>query len=200
MIVKTQLNVKEMHTSLHQIIHAALSPWLYEGAWAVDATVGNGHDTLFLARAVGSEGHVWGFDVQEEALRRAGNLLRTYGVEERVTLIHGGHEEIDTRLPSILQGRISVVMFNLGYLPGGDKQIITRTETTLQALEKALAFLKSGGVISMVLYPGHPGGMEEARAVRAYVHQRDGKYFRAYRMGRVRTRQPAPEWLLLQRL
>jgi len=184
---------------LHAVVHAALSQWLHEGAWAVDATVGNGYDTCFLARSVGVTGHVWGFDIQKEALERATKRLQEDNLADRVTLLHAGHEHMEALLPEEVVGHVAVVMFNLGYLPGGDKRIITRPETTRMALEQAFTILQPGGVISVVLYPGHAGGEEEAEAVRAFVEEGDGKAFMAYRFARIHTRRPAPEWFLLHK-
>ncbi len=146
---------------------------LRPGAAAVDATAGNGVDTLFLARTAGPRGRVFAFDVQPEALARTRDRLnaaraggeRLAGVE----LLCAGHERMAEYIPAELHGRIGAVMFNLGYLPGGDTSVITRPDTTLPALETALRLLAPGGVLTAVLYPGHPGGDEEARAVERWM-------------------------------
>ncbi|MGR9100640.1 MAG: class I SAM-dependent methyltransferase, partial [Gammaproteobacteria bacterium] len=93
---------------------------------AVDATVGNGHDLLFLAECVGQEGRVYGFDVQQSALDAARERLDKTGSGTRVTLFLCGHESMYDRIPAADRGRIAAVMFNLGYLPGGDKTVTTR--------------------------------------------------------------------------
>ncbi|KPV40237.1 hypothetical protein AN478_08960 [Thiohalorhabdus denitrificans] len=152
--------------------HRAAAACLYPGAWAVDATVGNGHDTLFLAREVGPQGRVDGVDSQAAALAGARRRLETAGALERVRLHHGGHEDLLRLLPDEARGRVGAVLFNLGYLPGGDKAVITRAETTLAALEAAVALLAPEGRIVLVAYPGHPGGAEECEAVMHWARSR----------------------------
>ncbi len=148
--------------------HAVVLPVLGPGGVAIDATVGAGRDTEFLAA---SGARVFGYDVQEEALSQARRRLAAAGLEESVTLIHAGHEDLERHLPAKLLGRVSAAMFNLGYLPGGDKSLVTVPGTTVRALTAASVWLKSGGVISVVAYRGHRGGADEYLAVR---HLLDG--------------------------
>ncbi|TVM19462.1 16S rRNA (cytosine(1402)-N(4))-methyltransferase [Oceanidesulfovibrio indonesiensis] len=135
---------------------------------AVDATVGNGRDTLLLAHHVGEGGRVYGFDVQRRGLDIAWQRLTKAGMEQRVTLLHAGHERMAELLPADAQGRVRAVMFNLGYLPGSDKNVVTRPETTRAALAAALSVLAPGGLVSIVAYPAHPGGAKELAAVREW--------------------------------
>lgn len=137
---------------------------------AVDATCGNGYDTLFLARQVAASGRVYGFDVQEEALRATRRRLEEAGLSGRATLFRKGHETMAEVLPEDVHGRVQAVMFNLGYLPGGpDKTLVTHPETTQAALEAAFRLLAPEGVITVVCYVGHPGGREEAKAAGAWA-------------------------------
>jgi hypothetical protein len=150
------------------------SHWLLQsrvaaGDWVVDATAGNGHDTLFLAGLVGPKGRVFAFDVQAAAIESTRARLETAGVLERCELHHQGHERLAATLPSETEGKLAAVMFNLGWLPGHDKQCITATETTLAAVRQALTWIREGGLLTVVVYPGHPGGDEEARAVEAWA-------------------------------
>src|SRR6516165_672501 len=104
-----------------------------DGALAVDATVGNGYDTLFLAHRVGPRGKVLGFDVQKAALAGARELLKFVGSLDRVSLIHDSHSHLENYLP---QGAlVHGAMFNLGYLPRGNRELIARPDTTILALE-----------------------------------------------------------------
>lgn len=145
---------------------------LETGAWAVDATAGAGHDTVFLARQVGAAGRVFALDTQREALARTRQRVQEAGMGERVGLLHAGHEAMETVLPPEAVGRLGAVMFNLGYLPGGDKAWITKPETTVAGLDAARRLLAPEGMLSVVAYPGHPGGAEESAAVRAWGEQR----------------------------
>ncbi len=135
------------------------------GDFALDATVGNGLDTFFLADQVGPQGQVIGFDIQETAHQNTNLLLGEAGLLARVKLVHAGHENLLRHLPETWKGHLKAVMFNLGYLPRGDKRIITTPQTTLPALKAAAGCLGSGGRMSVVIYPGHEGGAEEAEAV-----------------------------------
>ncbi len=149
-----------IHRSLDmakQIVSVVLKP----GDTAVDATVGNGRDTVFLARLVGERGRVWAFDIQQQALAAAAKLLEKEGLASRVTLIHRGHED----LARYVDDNVGAVMFNLGYLPGGDRSLVTRPDTTLLALEAALLKLRPGGVVTVVIYRGHSGGKEEEESL-----------------------------------
>lgn len=151
----------------HKLVEERLRP----GDTAVDATVGNGVDTLFLAKAVGAFGRVYGFDIQERAL--AGTRQRLVETDERlsaaVTLVHASHDRMNEAVDPGRHGSVGAVMFNLGYLPGGDPSTITTPLSTLPALERALSLLRKGGILTIVVYPGHEGGGEEADAVQAWV-------------------------------
>jgi hypothetical protein len=143
---------------------------LPEGGFAVDATVGNGYDTLFLADRVGKSGRVLGFDVQKMALNNASELIRFAGNLDRVRLVLGCH----SGLARALMGypRVDAAMFNLGYLPRGDRRIVTRPSTTIPAIAALAERLAPNGRISIIAYRGHPEGPEEYQAVRAFLEQR----------------------------
>ncbi|WP_025681164.1 class I SAM-dependent methyltransferase [Paenibacillus massiliensis] len=148
----------------HQLISARIQP----GDCAIDATAGTGADTLLLAQAAGRRGHVFSFDIQEQALALTRErLTRAEGAIAQVTLLQHSHDEMLLHIPAELHGKVAAVMFNLGYLPtdGADHAIITHTPSTLRALEAALQLLRPRGIITTVLYPGHAGGDEEAQAV-----------------------------------
>ena len=153
--------------------HAVVAEVLLPGEVAVDATVGNGHDTLFLAQKVGPQGKVYGFDIQERALAAAERRLRDAGVHRQVQLFLSGHERLKEVLPREEHGRVKAVMFNLGYLPGGDKGLVTQPGTTIQALTAALDVLAPGGRISVVAYPGHPTGQVETEELLTFSRRLD---------------------------
>ncbi|MFD2171811.1 class I SAM-dependent methyltransferase [Tumebacillus lipolyticus] len=148
-----------------ELLSIALSP----GDVAVDATVGNGHDTLFLAERVGPTGRVIGFDVQEMALERARERLADAGVLERVELRQMSHALMSDGVPEDWRGRVKAVMFNLGYLPGGDRAVVTESASTLAALQAGLDLLAPGGVMTVMIYSGHQAGKAESSAVLAWA-------------------------------
>lgn len=149
----------------HQVVASALRP----GDLAVDATAGNGHDTLWLARCVGPTGLVIALDVQPAALEATRRRLEPTGCSDRVRLVLQGHEQLDQLLEPLAPRSPRAIMFNLGFLPGGSPDASTRAETTLPALESALRHLAPGGVLTVTLYPGHPEGLRETQAVLAWA-------------------------------
>ena len=152
---------------------AAAASWievaLFDGALAVDATVGNGYDALFLAHRVGPKGKVLGFDVQKAALAGAREILKFVGSIDRVSLIHDSHTRLADYLPT--GAVIDAAMFNLGYLPRGNRQIITRPETTVTALRSVLEHLAERGRVTLLVYRGHEGGVPEYQGVRRFLEQ-----------------------------
>lgn len=134
---------------------------LHEGDRVIDATLGNGHDTLFLANLVGETGHVIGFDIQADAVERTRARLTEAGVIDRCELYTEGHQHIAERVTEPVRAAV----FNLGWLPGGDKSITTLWETTRVAIEAALHVLEPMGVCTICAYPGHEEGDRERFAL-----------------------------------
>ena len=134
-----------------------LSRVLRPGDTAVDATMGNGHDTLFLCETVGPRGHVFAFDIQPAALVNTEKLLRDNNVLDRADLFCAGHEWLD----QYVKEPVRAVVFNLGWLPGGNHSVTTRVETTLVAVRNALDLLAPGGMLVLCAYPGHDEGNRE---------------------------------------
>lgn len=157
-----------LKTALHfsrQLLQEVLQP----GDTAVDATMGNGHDTLFMAECVGKTGFVYAFDIQAQAIEATKARLTDTPFEQRVQLIFDGHQNLDFYLPKEIT--IKAAIFNLGYLPKSDKSIITLPNTTKKALDALLERLAPKGRIIVVAYYGHEGGEEELLTVRDYCEQ-----------------------------
>ena len=169
----------------HEHVAAVLRP----GDGAIDATAGNGHDTVFLAERVGETGKVLAFDVQAEAIAAARMRVEAAGLTGQVEFILGSHGAIPEHAAP---GSVAAVMFNLGYFPGGDHAVITRTTETLAALEAALVVLKPGGVLTVVCYPGHAGGDEESAAVAEWSGGLEAADFVATITRRTDTLRPSP--------
>lgn len=149
----------------HWLLQSRVQP----GDWVVDATTGNGHDTLFLAGLVGAGGRVFAFDVQAAALASARARLEEAAVLDQCELIHAGHEMMAQRLPAEAREKLAAVMFNLGWLPGHNKECITTTATTMEAVTQALDWIRPGGLLTIVVYPGHAGGDEESQCIAAWA-------------------------------
>lgn len=145
---------EQAHRAVRQVVKA--------GDHVIDATAGNGHDTLFLARLVGPQGKVTAIDVQDEAIESTRRRLHEDGiVDDRALLVQDSHSSMQRHLDE----PVTAVMFNLGYRPGGDHRRTTSREETVVALAMAWSALRIGGILSVVCYRGHPGAAEEAEGV-----------------------------------
>lgn len=147
---------------------------LVRGCTAVDFTMGNGNDTLFLSRSVGPEGKVYAFDIQEKALASTERLLSEHNAPRNYTLIKDSHHRAKDY---IKEGSFRVGMFNLGYLPGSDKSVTTLHETTLEAVKAASLLLEHSGCITVAVYPGHEEGAVEGRMLEEMLSSYDRKSF-----------------------
>lgn len=173
-----------------------LSSVINEGDIAVDATAGNGHDTLFLANLVGETGFVYAFDIQQQAVDVTIQRLKENGLEHRARVILDGHEQ----LSKYVQEEVAGAIFNLGYLPGGNHDIITKGETTISAIEQLLSLLKIGGIIVLVIYHGHEGGKEERDAVIEFVKSLPQKYVHVLRYEFINQKNDPPFIIALEKI
>jgi predicted methyltransferase len=150
-------------TQAHALVRAAVRA----GDSAIDATAGNGHDTLFLAQCVGPNGRVFAFDVQPEAIAatRAAIDAADPGIALRVELIGENHANMAERLPPAIHGHVAAIMFNLGYLPGGDKSVTTHVSSTVAAVQAGARLLRPGGLMTVLGYVGHAAGRVEVSAL-----------------------------------
>ena len=179
-------------TDLNKVL---LEDVISEGDTVIDATMGNGYDTKYLAQKVGQNGVVYSFDVQEEAIKSTKKRLEKENLLNRVNLILDGHENID----AYVKNEVSCVLFNLGYLPRAKHQIITKPGTTLQAIKKSLNLLKPHGVISIAIYTGHEGGMDECNAVFDYVSKLDQSNFNVLNCNFVNQVNNPPRLILIEK-
>ncbi len=181
--------------SLSEIAHDIVRAYLQEGDSAIDATLGNGHDTLFLAQCIGATGRVYGFDIQAKALQATQERLHEHGVLERAILRLESH----ANLTSYVCRPVQAVMFNLGYLPGADKHIVTKSESTLAALSSACGLLASRGVMTVMVYPGHPGGAEEASAVEQWLQQLNPEQYQTQAFFSEHQKASAPRLFVIRK-
>ncbi|MDX1346394.1 MAG: class I SAM-dependent methyltransferase [Sedimenticolaceae bacterium] len=158
-----------MTRRLTDVAHDVIAGHVHAGDIVIDATMGNGHDTLFLAQLVGETGHVYALDLQQRAIDQTRARLDMHGAAEQVTLIKGDHAEMGRLLPQGMAESVAAIVFNLGYLPGGVKSVTTTAESTLYALDASRELIKPGGIISLLVYVGHPGGLEEDVAIREWL-------------------------------
>lgn len=158
--------------SMHKLF---LGNHIVSGGTVADFTMGNGHDTAWLAEQVGPNGHVYAFDIQENALIRTEERLREAGLYERCTLIHDSHANATQYIKTPLCASV----FNLGWLPGSDHGMTTHHESTLTAVKAALSLCDSDGIVLIAVYPGHAEGTLEGRLLEEYLSELDRHEFSA---------------------
>ena len=159
--------IQPQHITEYYIKHFVRS-----GDTAVDATMGNGNDTLKLCRAVGETGKVYAFDIQESAIDSTRKKLSDENISN-AKLILDSHSNID----KYIKEKVSCVIFNLGYLPGGDHSVCTKGETSIEAIEKSLSLISDEGFVSVTVYYGKNSGTEEKDAVMKYLKTIDHKKY-----------------------
>lgn len=188
--------------SVLSMAHKWIAERAQPGDAVIDATAGGGVDTLALAELVGPKGTLYAFDIQQEALDRTGQRLSALKLDGRLPALHlklADHAEMESHIDSEDVGKVAAVMFNLGYLPGGDPSVITEPGSTLRALDSAMALLRPGGIMTCVLYPGHPGGEEEAAAVEGWASKLPQSIGQAV-LYRQPQRSAAPYLIAVERL
>lgn len=187
-VVKLQRVLQYAKTLLSESIDA--------GDIAIDATAGNGHDTLFLTELVGEKGHVYAFDIQQQAIESTENRLKENGVSHLATVILDGHEHISQHV----QQQIGGAIFNLGYLPGANHHVVTKSNTTIEAIEQLLQLLKIGGIIVLVIYHGHEGGKEERDELLKFVSSLPQKYVHVLRYEFLNQKNDPPFIVALEKV
>lgn len=175
--------------------HQLLKEIVNEGDHVIDATMGNGNDTLFLAELVGETGQVYAFDIQEQALQNTREKIADY--KERTTLYLAGHETIEEKIA--VDQPIKAAIFNLGYLPKSNKQIITLPKTTKQAMQAILKRLTTGGRMIIVIYYGHEGGEAEKNEVIDFCQKLPQEEFRVLNYQFINQRNSPPILLCVEK-
>lgn len=174
---------------VNNFVHSTLEKVINRNDTVIDATVGNGHDTLFLSMLANK---VIGFDIQEQAISETSKLLEKHN-RNNVSLFLEGHQNIDKHN----DGLVKAITFNLGYLPGSDKSVTTLYETTVTALKKALDMINIGGVVSIIVYTGHDKG-DESNHISDYLKTIDMTHFQVLKY-QFLNRNNAPYVLLIEK-
>ena len=184
---------------LTEKVHTILTNHLHEGDLAIDATAGNGYDTIFLAEQVGLSGKVIAIDIQDIAIRSTREKLESTGLIDRVRLVNDDHAISLRKLMVNDREKIAAITFNLGYLPGSDKSIQTNAESTEEALTASIQLLNPGGYLCVTAYRGHSGGIAEAETVEAFMRsaRSEGHTVDCYEPGS--SNSPPVLWVLKKR-
>lgn len=168
---------------------------LKTGDTAVDATCGNGNDTVFMAELVGEYGKVYSFDIQRNAIENTRVNLKRNNIEKQVELICDNHVNMN----KYIKNKVKAVIFNLGYLPGGDHTITTRTDTTILAIKNSIDIIETGGIILIVTYPGHTEGRYENEAVISFTSMLDQKIYNAAHLKFMNQINNPPELTIIEK-
>ena len=153
--------------NINTVAHRWLNSYLKPEHICIDATCGNGNDTLFLAQR---SSKVYGFDIQHQAIE---NTQKRCEKMTNVKLFQMSHDLME----DVVHESVDCVIFNFGYLPGGDHSISTKAQTSIMAIEQGLEILKSGGMMSLCIYSGGDSGFEERDAILEEIKKLDGKKY-----------------------
>lgn len=180
-------------TFSHTLLKKSISP----GDTVVDATVGNGNDTILLASLVGKTGKVIGFDIQSDAINKTKEQLLFSGLLPQVSLHETSHEYVADFIP--INHELGGAIFNLGYLPGGNKEITTLKESTIKSIASMLDYLRVGSLVVIVVYSGHDIGAEED-ALLNYVQKLNQKQFSVLHYQFLNQKNNPPSVIAIERL
>ena len=150
------------------LVHQQLEQFIRPGNFVIDATAGNGRDTVFLCGLVGTEGKVLAFDIQQQAVDNTQKRLSEAGWEQTGSVVLDSHANMAQYAQP---GTVDCIVFNLGWLPGGDKSITTLRETTLPAIKTAISLLAPDSVLTVAVYPGHAEGDAEGKMIADYLSE-----------------------------
>lgn len=185
-----------MYFNLHANNRRMLETLIQPGDTCVDATAGRGYDTLFMAEKVGPHGNVFAFDVQKKALVSVHERLVSMQMADRVMLVHESHDNMFRYVPF----PVRLVMFNFGYLPGGDHTWRTQTHTSLAGCEQGLSLLDVGGILSLILYQDGDEGKAEYAALQNWARELDANQYAVLEMTLSNMPNQPPLQIFVERL
>ena len=188
--------MRRLVTNTLELFHSMIRTYVSAGDRVLDATAGNGHDTILLADCVGSEGKVYATDIQEDAIERTRIRLREAGLEERVDLVCMDH----ARIGDLGLAGLTLAIFNLGYLPGSTKQVATQAHSTIQAIDAALDALRPLGLVLVTVYPGSESGFKEHQELQPYWKKLDQQEYDVMELKFPNRRNVSPYGVMIQKL
>lgn len=183
---------RNMTNNLHLLIEQHLKLWGKQNLTAMDGTLGNGYDLEFL-HSQEKITTLYGFDIQQQALDNSREKIVSSTKE--VHLILDSHHHLE----QYIEGEIDLAVFNLGYLPGADKGVVTHTETTLEALQKVMDKLSDGGLLAVMTYPGHEEGRNEHEHIETFLQSYHVREFSILHLNVMNVKKPCPNCFLILR-
>lgn len=182
--------------SIHPIIDEYLERFIQKESIVIDATLGNGHDTYKIAQKMGSNGIIYGFDIQQNAIDNSRDLLNTLPKPRpQIHLIEDSH----AHFTQYIHEPVDFIIYNLGYLPKGDKAITTLAESTLASVKAGLSLLKGHGMMLIAVYHGHDAGKEEKMALETYLMNLNQKQFNVFKQQFINQQNTPPFIYLIEK-
>lgn len=183
-------------TSIHPLIDQYLELFIKPNSIVIDATLGNGNDSYKIAQKMDHNGKLYGFDIQESAINNSRVLLNTLPENSaQICLIHDSHANFKT----YIHEPVDFIIYNLGYLPKGDKEITTLAESTLKSVQEGLDLLVDNGKMLIAVYHGHDAGKAEKETLETYLKTLDQKYFHVFKQQFINQQNSPPFIYLIEK-
>ena len=189
------MNVEHVRNT-KDIVYQYMNRFIRLGDICLDATIGNGNDIYKIAELVGPRGKVYGFDIQNIAIENTKKLLESKNVINRTEIINDSHENIDRYIKT----KLNFIIYNLGYLPKGDKTIVTNVKSTIKSINKALNLMNINGIMLITTYIGHLGGKSEDQAVNELLSSLDQKVFNVLKNDFINQKNNPPRIYIVEKL
>lgn len=182
--------------SIHPLIDQYLDLFIKPDSVVIDATLGNGHDSLKIAEKMNISGKLYGFDIQESAIKNSHETLSALTEHHpAIELIHDSHANFKAHITQ----PVDFIIYNLGYLPKGDKTITTLAESTLQSVQSGLELLRGNGKMLIAVYHGHDAGKAEKMILETYLETLDQQYFHVFKQQFINQKNNPPFIYLIEK-
>lgn len=169
-----------------------LEHFINKGDICIDATLGNANDSEFLLEKVGENGRVYAYDIQEDSIKNAEKIFKK-NIGINLFLFQKSHEYLDD-----ITNKVKCIIYNLGYLPGSDKKIVTNYKSTILSLNNGLKILSEGGIISVTSYISHDGGIEYEK-INEFLQNLDSKKYKVIKIDPLNQDKKSPKLFLIQK-
>lgn len=179
---------RDLFNNANDFTSMLIKSYVKENHICLDGTVGNGNDTMKILNTLNGTGKIYGFDIQEDAINHTESLIFSRNYKTEVLLIKDSHEYVDR----YIKERINFAIYNLGYLPGGDKNIKTNYTSTIISIKKVLDLLAPNGILLITVYLGHPGGMDEYTAINDYLETLEQKNYNVFKLKFINQKNNPP--------
>lgn len=191
------MKTKYRLANIHKIVDLLLSTYLQKGSICIDATLGNGFDSLKIYKALHADCKIYAFDIQNIAINKSKELFQSNNISlDKINFINDSHEHVD----KYVQEEVDFFIMNLGYLPQGDKSITTTYQSVLVFLEKVFHLMKKGSFGLIVFYPGHPSGQEEYFKTIEYLSNLNQKEINVIKIEQMNQMNKPPKLVMVERL